>query len=454
MPFNTTLNWGKVPNVEFDLEEEDDNPGNNNNSETCQRIVGRASCNIKKGQELFQAYGTSVADSVYRYGFAPPKLEDSDSMDGDVVSIDVTDILSIAQETKNKKGKTQCSLNSETLNVKTRRQVGSEESDNRFASTTNIPQLASRLDALKLSGALDESPWDGLDGHWTAEIARPAQPFLQSLRASSQAKNHPKRGRENGTSTMKTEDKLVYDDGGLSKLVGTFLVLLADEAAWERASLALQNFDDDHQESRSSGGSESEDGEHIEASDESRKDDITASILLSEIFNLSPEQTEALLQVALHAGAGGNDPWRALLDEIANVVAFDHSSEQQPKKRKTLQYQEEENEKDTPNTTACTLNDKTYFSRRVQLRAASEAALTALLMRREAAIEGELSCQEIIADLHENADREYNNNKHKGSEEINSAAKVGAFKTVKILRDVEKSILDQAIEMLQMTAVE
>ena len=224
VPFNTTLNWGKVPNVEFDLEEEDDNPDYNNNSETlCQRIVGRASCNIKKGQELFQAYGTSVADFVYRYGFAPSKLEDSDSMDGDVVSIDMSDILSIAQETKYKKGKTQCSLNSETLNVKTRRQVGSEESDNRFASTTNIPQLASRLDALKLSGALDESPWDGLDGHWTAEIARPTQPFLQSLRVSSQAKNHPKRGRENGTSPMNTEDKVAYDDGGLSKLVGTFL---------------------------------------------------------------------------------------------------------------------------------------------------------------------------------------------------------------------------------------
>jgi len=341
--------------------------------------------------------------------------------------------------------------------------VGSEESDNRFASTTNIPQLASRLDALKLSGALDESPWDGLDGHWTAEIARPAQSFLrpaqsflQSLRASSQAKNHPKRGRENGTSPMNTEDKVAYDDGGLSKLIGIFLVLLADESAWERASFALRNFDNDHQESRSSGGSgsEAEDDEHSDASDESRKDDITASILLSGIFHLSPEETDALLQVALHAGAGGNDPWRALLDEIANVIAFDHSSEQKPKKRKTLQYQGEENEKDTPNTTACTPNDKNYFSRRVQLRAASEAALTALLMRREAAIEGDSSCREIITDLHENADREYNKNKHKGSEEINSAAKVEAFKTVKILRDVEKSILDQAIEMLQMPAVE
>ena len=73
-------------------------------------------------------------------------------------------------------------------------------------------------------------------------------------------------------------------------------MLLADESAWERASFALRNFDNDHQESRSYGGSKAEDGEKSEASDESREDDITASILLSAIFNLSPEQTEALLR--------------------------------------------------------------------------------------------------------------------------------------------------------------
>ncbi len=102
MPFNTTLNWDKAPNVEFDLEEEEEEKDNSliNHSETRQCIVGRAICNIKKGTELFQAYGTSVADLVYRYGFAPSSLDDCNDMDGDVVSIDLTDILTIAQETK------------------------------------------------------------------------------------------------------------------------------------------------------------------------------------------------------------------------------------------------------------------------------------------------------------------------------------------------------------------
>ncbi len=105
VPFNTTLNWDKVPNVEFDIEEEEKggnhHPDNNKNSETSrQRVVGRATCNIKKGQELTQAYTTSVADQVYRYGFAPSTLEDCDGMDGDVVSNDLMDILSIVQETR------------------------------------------------------------------------------------------------------------------------------------------------------------------------------------------------------------------------------------------------------------------------------------------------------------------------------------------------------------------
>ncbi len=54
-------------------------------------------------------------------------MEDCDGMDGDVVSIDVMDILSIVQETK--KGKNTHSINSERLILKTRRQVGSEEGD-------------------------------------------------------------------------------------------------------------------------------------------------------------------------------------------------------------------------------------------------------------------------------------------------------------------------------------
>lgn len=479
VPFNTTLNWDRVPNVEFDIEvleeEKEDNhhhqeDNNNNNETSCQRIVGRATRNIKKGQELFQAYGTSVADLVYRYGFAPSILEDCDGMDGDVVSIDVIDILSIVQETK--KGKKTHSINSERLNLKTRQQMmGSEEGDSKFASKTNISQLSSRLDALKLSGALDESPWDGLDGHLTAEIARPARPLMEWLRASSRAKNHPKRGGENKTSPKNTEDIPTYDDGGLSKLVGIFLVLLADDAAWERASNALQKLDNDHEENRSFDGCEDEDDECSDASLESRKDDITASILLSAIFHLSPQQTEALLQVALHTGAGGNDPWRALLDEIATC---DVSSEQKSKKRKILQEQEEENEKDANNTNdTCTSSNSispTSFSLRVQLRAAFEAAMATLLIRRAKNIEGESSCKNILArleaestnesvglnDRFPSADRDREYEQNKGSLEFNTAAKetVEACKIINILRGVEKLILDEAIEILEMSSVE
>jgi hypothetical protein len=455
VPFNTTLNWGKVPNVEFDLEEEEEE----------RRIVGRATCNIKKGQELFQAYGTSgasdsVADFVYRYGFTPSTLEECDGMDGDVVSIDVEDILSIVEETK--KGKNHSSLNSETLNLKTRRQVESEGSDNPnpFASITNITQRSSRLEALKMSGALDESPWDGLQGHWTAEIGRPSESFLQTFRASSLSKNHPKRDRENESSSMNIEDRLAFDDGGLSKLVGIFLVLLADDAAWERASIALRNnFDNDHKGSSSSGNeadscdSEAEDDERSEASDESRKDDKSASILLSSIFNLCPQQTEELLQVALHVGMGGNDPWRALLDGVANAIdTTNPDSKQKLKKRKIAQQQQEEEKKEDISNIICTrATPLTSTSSHVQkLKAAFEAANAALCFRRRKLIEGELSCQNILNDLVTKQAK----NKEEESYDFSSEAKVEAIKTVCILRDVEKTILEQAIEILEIASLD
>lgn len=433
MPFNTTLNWDKAPNVEFDLEEEEEEEDNSlinhNHSETRQRIVGRAICNIKKGTELFQAYGASVADLVYRYGFAPSSLDDCNDMDGDVVSIDLTDILTIAQETK--KGKTH-RLNSETLNLKTR--FRSEEIDNPFASITNIPHLSSRLAALKLSGALDESPWDGLDGHWTAEIARPAKPFLESLlSASSESKYNPKRGEENRTSPMNMEDELAYDDGGLSKLVGTFIVLFADDAAWERALNALEHFSINVEGSTGSVASEAEDDERSDTSDESRKDDIIASVLLSAIFHLSPQQTDALLKVALEKGAGGNDPWRALLDEIS--TCDDTSTCKQQSKKRKLSSDKDINNTNT-NTTCTSRNLLTSSSqpRQVLLRVAFDAAKTALLLRRSKLIEGKSSCNiEIEAECEKNEDDE---------------AKVEVWKTINILRSVEESILDQAIEIL------
>lgn len=456
MPFNTTLNWSKMPNVEFDLEE--DVPYEN--TVACQRIVGRASCNIKKGQELFQAYGTSgasdsVADFVYRYGFAPSTLEECSGMDGDVVSIDVADILSIAEATK-KQCKNHSRLNSETLNLNTRRQVGSDGSDIPFSSVTNITQLSSRLEALKMSGALDESPWDGMR-HWTAEIGRPAVSFLQTFCASSQSKSRTKRDRENENFpvSLEVEDRLAFDDGGLSKLVGIFIVLLADDADWERASISLQNFENDHKGSSSSGNeadscdSEAKDDESSQASDESRKDDITASILLSSIFNLCPHQREKLLQVALHVGMGGNDPWRALLDGVANAIATANSDiEQKLKKGKTAEQQQQQDEKkeDISNTICMGTTTLTSTSSHVQkVKAAFEAANAAICLRRRKLIEGELSFKNIFTDL---VTQQAKNGQ--GSDDVTSLAKEEAIKTVEILRHVEKSILEQAIKILEM----
>ena len=73
--------------MEFDLHR-------GNKHDEHPRIVGKAICDIKKGDELFQDYGDSVAELVYRCCFAPSNCR----MEGDAVSIAMSDILSIAQK--------------------------------------------------------------------------------------------------------------------------------------------------------------------------------------------------------------------------------------------------------------------------------------------------------------------------------------------------------------------
>ena len=135
--------------------------------------------------------------------------------------------------------------------------------------------------------------------------------------------------------------------------------------------------------------------------------------------------------MALEKGAGGNDPWRALLDEISNCDDA-CTSKQQSKKRKIS------SDKDINNTntnTTCTSRDLLTSSsqpRQVLLRVAFDAAKTALLLRRSKLIEGKSSCNiEVEAECEKNE------------------AKVDAWKTINILRSVEESILDQAIEILK-----
>jgi len=138
--------------------------------------------------------------------------------------------------------------------------------------------------------------------------------------------------------------------------------------------------------------------------------------------------------VALEKGAGGNDPWRALLDEISTCDDTS-TSKQQSKKRKIS------SDKDINNTnTTCTSRDLRTSSsqpRQVLLRVAFEAAKTALLLRRAKLIEGESLCQYLSVDLEAECEKNEDN-----------AAKVQANRTINILRRVEKSILDQAIDIL------
>lgn len=128
----------------------------------------------------------------------------------------------------------------------------------------------------------------------------------------------------------------------------------------------------------------SEDGD-----DESRTDDITASILLSSVANLSPEQSTKLRQLALDMGRSGHDPWRALLlnlahAEIANSNCGD-GSKQKRKKRKV------EQQDPTKEATSSSSNTR----QRIPWKCAFEAARSAISNQRKMLIRGETGSQKL-----------------------------------------------------------
>lgn len=429
MPFNTTLNWGKEANVEFDLEEED--PSNDVEES---RVIGRATRDITKGQELFQEYGNSVAELVYRCGFAPPSLEDCVGFESDAVSIDLSVILSIVEEKRKEmnidtKEGGKYSLNSETTPPNPQDKEGSNSYKPKKAEMpiTNIySSLIERIQALKKSGLVDESPWDGMDERLTAELTRPSQSFLESL-SQSQSKIH-----DDGLN----KDQSAYDDGGVSKLVGIFLVLLADDDAWKRASTALQNIanQDVHNGNKTDNEDDGDDDSKGEGNedDESRIDDITSSVLLSSIANLSPKQCMNLQQMALDIGRGGNDPWRALLLCLVHMKD-ENVSHQKHKKRKTL-----------------TQKEKALAN--IPWAHVLDTAKVAICNRRNKLLKGEKESQTLVDTLSSknksNRDMKTADKKHDDQTEMH----LEAINTISILRGVEKSILDQAIEILEMTS--
>ena len=86
-----------------------------------------------------------------------------------------------------------------------------------------ITQLSLRIQASSQLGAIDESPWDKMDDYLTAELAFYHSNTIRNCHTS--------------------KDQSDYDDGGVSTLVGGFLILLANDDAWERDSAALGSID-------------------------------------------------------------------------------------------------------------------------------------------------------------------------------------------------------------------
>ncbi|KAL3808153.1 hypothetical protein ACHAXA_003551 [Cyclostephanos tholiformis] len=351
-------------------------------------------------------------------------------VEGDAVSIAMSDIISVAQEKwSSKEG------SNHRLNSKTHTSQGPQV----------ITQLSLRIQALKKSGAIDVSPWDGMTDFLTAELTNPSNSFLSHS-------NHIEGSRI-------CKDQSDYDDGGVSKLIGVFLVLLADDDAWERASAALRSIDDiisrrkrlsgEMDDSRSDEKHEdaspnnigSEDEVQSEANDDddelSRTDDITASVLLSSLANLSDKQCEELQKCALSAGRGGHDPWRALLFYLVRLDYSNRDDKQVAKRIKTRQ-------------------GSTTARESIPWTLIFEATNSAICDRLNKSIEGEMACESLIHDLanqHMKSGKNHGDESY-GEEELSVEDGLEAINVVNILRGIEKDILVQAVEILNMSSQE
>lgn len=117
---------------------------------------------------------------------------------------------------------------------------------------------------------------------------------------------------------LSDRERCSYDDGGISKLIGICLVLLADTQAWLCTSKAMDNIpgSDNQVDKEEDLGSNDRASSDDEDDNESKSDDITASVILSSLADMAPEQSINLQQLALDVGMGGHDPWRALLSQV------------------------------------------------------------------------------------------------------------------------------------------
>lgn len=128
VPFSCLLNYREKPNCSF--------------NEERGHVIGRARRSIAKGEELTQAYASSTAEFLYRYGFVPNKNK---IRSDDAVSVQLPDLLSAAR-------------------AKNDRSV---------------------VDGLVSSLCLEPNPWDGLEHVLTVELVGPGATGVEKLVAAS-----------------------------------------------------------------------------------------------------------------------------------------------------------------------------------------------------------------------------------------------------------------------------
>lgn len=235
-PVNCTLNYAASPNVEFEAEGADS-------------VVARALRVIPAGEELTQEYSESTAMFLYRYGFLPSAIATAAASSASVASA----ASAASTATAGPAFAAVTPLEEDGVSV-----LAADLAAD-LAATAGSAAAEQRLDWLCASGALGESPWDGLEDLVTAELSA--------------------------------------DGAGTAKLVGACLALGANAACWERAATAAAV-------AQAAAGGTDEDGNH---------DDVIAAALVASLFGLGTADAAGLAEVAAKEGGEEGDPWPSLL---------------------------------------------------------------------------------------------------------------------------------------------
>ena len=281
VPFNTTLNWSERPNVEFDVDEGG-----------APRVIGRATRDIAVGEELTQECAPTTAELIYRYGFAPTIDEVLGTGEGASSS-------GLARKGSGQAAAQGCGARDEDVVSISFEQIVAACGADKMAPV----RRGRRRKLLCAAGALDSSPWDGLDALVTVEL------------------------QLNGS--------------GLAKLLGACLALCADDSIWaaaeaatlkvapnafeceeceeasdEEASAEEASDEEASAEEASDEEASAEEASDEEASDEeaSADDDQIAAALVSALSSASATVVSALKGIAVTEGGEDADPWPALLD--------------------------------------------------------------------------------------------------------------------------------------------